>query len=110
MTYEVTVREEAERDIELLFNYYEDIRVGLGHDLLLCIEDAFSKIERKPLSYKKIYKELRRVIVRRFPYRVFYFVAESKVIVTAVFHAQKDPVSWQNRNNEVGGNKGNPTN
>tara|TARA_R110002167_G_scaffold68738_23_gene194113 strand:- start:543 stop:839 length:297 start_codon:yes stop_codon:yes gene_type:complete len=94
MIYELTVRKEAERDIELLFDYYEGIRVGLGHDLLLCIEEAFSKIERNPLSYKKAYKMLRRVVVRRFPYRVFFFVVESKVIVTAVFHAQKDPASW----------------
>jgi plasmid stabilization system protein ParE len=94
MIYELTVRKEAERDIELLFDYYEDIRVGLGHDLLLCIEDVFSKIERNSLSYKKVYKKLRRIVVRRFPYRVFFFVVESKVIVTAVFHAHKDPISW----------------
>jgi plasmid stabilization system protein ParE len=89
MIYELTVRKEAEQDIELLFDYYEDIRIGLGHDLLLCIEEVFSKVERNPLSYKKAYKKLRRVVVRRFPYRVFEF----KVIVTAVFHAHKDPVS-----------------
>ena len=97
MTYELTVRKEAERDIALLFEYYEGIRVGLGHDLLLCIEEALSKIERNPLSYKKAYKNLRRIVVRRFPYRVFFFVVASKVIVTAVFHAQKDPASWKIR-------------
>jgi plasmid stabilization system protein ParE len=97
MIYKLTVRKEAEHDIASLFDHYEDIRVGLGHDLLLCLEEVFSKIERNPLSYKKVYKQLRRTIVRRFPYRVFYFVVDTKVVVTAIFHAQKDPEAWQNR-------------
>ena len=97
MTYELKVRKEAEQDISLIFEYYEEIRDGLGHDFLLCLEEAFSKIERNPLNYRKTYKELRRVIISRFPYRVFYFIKESTIIVTAVFHAQKDPESWQNR-------------
>jgi plasmid stabilization system protein ParE len=97
MTYELKVRKEAEQDISLIFEYYEEIRIGLGHDFLLCIEEVFAKIERNPLNYRKTYKELRRVIIRRFPYRVFFFIRASKVVVTAVFHAQKDPESWQNR-------------
>lgn len=94
MNYSLTVRKEAESDISDTFVYYEKRRVGLGHDFLLCVEDALSKIERNSLQHKIIYKELRRIAVRRFPYRIFYFVAEDRVIVTAVFHARKDPRSW----------------
>ena len=97
MTYELKVRKEAEQDISLIFEYFEEIRDGLGYDFLLCVEEALSKIERNPLNYRKTYKELRRVIIRRFPYRIFYCIKEKTITVTAVFHAQKDPESWQNR-------------
>ena len=97
MNYLLTIRKEAELDINSLFEYYENKRVGLGHDFLLCIEECLSKVERNPGHYKIIYKELRRIAVRRFPYRIFYFVQNNLVIVTAVFHARKDPQAWGRR-------------
>lgn len=97
MNYYLTVRKEAEFDINSVFEYYENQRLGLGHDFLLCIEEGLSKIERNPLYYKIIYKEFRRIAVRRFPYRIFYLIQGNQVIVTAVFHARKDPQSWETR-------------
>ena len=94
MSYTLTIRKEAELDIDEQFNYYEEKREGLGHDYLLCIEEALDKLQRNPLFYRKIYKELRRIPIRRFPYRIFYFVQSNNVIVTAVFHARKAPTSW----------------
>jgi len=95
MKYILTVRKEAELDISEQFSYYEKIRTGLGHDFLLCVEEALSKIERSPLLYKKIHKSLRRIAINRFPFRIFYFIQRQKVIVTAVFHAHKNPKSWE---------------
>jgi plasmid stabilization system protein ParE len=97
MSYTLTIRKEAELDIDEQFDYYEEKREGLGHDYLLCIEDALDKLQRNPLVYRKIHKELRRIPIRRFPYRIFYFVQNNNVIVTAVFHARKDPTSWNGR-------------
>ena len=91
MTYILTLRSEAESDISSIFAYYEDIRVGLGHDFVLCVEAAMSKIKSNPLNYRVVLKPLRKVAVQRFPYRIFYFVQDYNVIVTAVFHIRKDP-------------------
>ena len=97
MKYSLTIRKEAELDINSAFEYYEIQRLGLGHDFLLCVEEALSKIERNPAHYKITHKELRRIAVRRFPYHVFYLIQSKQVIVTAVFHARKDPQSWDSR-------------
>ena len=97
MSYSLTVRKEAELDINSAFEYYENQRLGLGHDFLLCVEESLSKIERNPSHYKIIYKKLRRISVRRFPYRILYLVQNGQVIVTAVFHARKDPKDWDSR-------------
>lgn len=82
MKYSLTVRKEAELDINGAFEYYENRRLGLGHDFLLCIEEGLAKIERNPLHYKIIYKELRRISVRRFPCRILFLVRNQQVIVT----------------------------
>lgn len=97
MKYSLTVRQEAELDINSTFRYYENQRLGLGHDFLLCVEEALSKIERNPSRYRIIYKDVRRIAVHRFPYRIFYLVQDRQVIVTAVFHVRRDPQSWENR-------------
>ena len=97
MKYTLTVREEAEYDISDAFQYYEERRLGLGHDFLLCIDAAISKIERSPTIYKKIYKDLKRIPIERFPYRIFFIVKDQNIIVTAVFHVRKDPKSWEKR-------------
>ncbi len=56
MKYSLTIRKEAELDISDNFNFYEEHRLGLGHDFLLCVDVALSKIERNPLLYKKFTK------------------------------------------------------
>ncbi len=88
MKYHLTVRQEAESDLSAAFEYYESRRLGLGHDFLLCVEESFAKIERHPLSYKTIYKELRRIKIQRSPYHIFYRVQQESVMVMAVFHAR----------------------
>lgn len=97
MVYTLTVRPEAELDIDQQYTTYESKRAGLGHDFLLCVEETFDKLLRNPLIYRKFHKELRRIPVRRFPYRVMYVVNEQTIIVTAVFHVRKDPTSWDSR-------------
>jgi plasmid stabilization system protein ParE len=97
MKYLLTVRPEAELDIDATFEYYENQRIGLGHDFLLCVEAAISIIERNPTHYRRIHKELRRIAVHRFPYRIFFFIQDNRIIVTAVFHVRRDPQSWNTR-------------
>lgn len=97
MDYALTLRKEAEFDIDEHFNFYEEKRDGLGHDFLLCVEEALDKLQRNPVIYRKIYNDLRRMPIRRFPYRAFFFIQGQQIIVTAVFHARKDPTSWVNR-------------
>jgi plasmid stabilization system protein ParE len=97
MSYTLTIRKEAEFDIDEQFDYYEEKRKGLGHDFLLCIEEALDKLQRNPLINRKLHRELRRIPIRRFPYRIFYFVQHNTIIVTAVFHARKDPTAWNHR-------------
>ena len=53
MSYTLTIRKEAEFDIDEQFDYYEEKREGLGHDFLLCIEEALDKLHRNPLVYRK---------------------------------------------------------
>ena len=51
MNYSLTIRKEAVLDINSIFEYFENQRLGLGHDFLLCFEEGLLKIERNSLHY-----------------------------------------------------------
>lgn len=59
MGYTLTLRKDAELDVGAHFEFYEEKREGLGHDFLLCLEEALDKVQRNPLNYRKIHRELR---------------------------------------------------
>lgn len=97
MNVPVIVRPEAEYDIEDAYIWYEERRPGLGAEFLLCVEEGFAKIRRRPDMYPVVHKNIRRTLIRRFPYGIFYLRDQTSVIVMAVSHAHRDPQTWQSR-------------
>ena len=91
MTLRLWIQPEAESDIENTFRWYEEQRVGLGHEFLLALEASLQHVRRYPYSKPKIHHELRRTLLRRFPYGVFYLLAERALVVVACFHCRRDP-------------------
>lgn len=45
----------------------------------------------------KVHKEVRRVLMRKFPYALFYLVEEDSIVVLACFHAGRDSIDWLRR-------------
>ena len=97
MTYQLIVRPEAEEDIKEAYQWYEEQGVRLGDDFLLCIEEGLSKIQRDPKMYPIVYRNIRRILIRRFPFGIFYVVSSEKLVVLAVLHGRRDPKRWKNR-------------
>jgi len=99
MRYKLIIRPEAEQDIRQAHSWYEQQNKGLGLSFVASLDAAFSNIQRSPLIYAKIHKYIRRALIRRFPYGIFYFVKPSEIIILAVFHAKRNPAHWQRRYN-----------
>src|SRR5574341_1164690 len=66
------VEPEAEADLDAAFTWYEQQRPGLGSEFLAEVAYTFSQVEESPKRYPVIRGMTRRVLVRRFPYAVFY--------------------------------------
>lgn len=91
------VRSEAEAEMAEAFDWYEDRVPGLGSEFLLCVDAVFSAILRSPQQYPRVHRGVRRVLVRRFPYEVFFVEDDERVAVLSVFHAKRNPKRWQER-------------
>jgi len=97
MAVELIIAQEAQQDIEEAYGWFEDRRTGLGEDFLSCVDAAVQNICRMPELYAKVYEEYRRVLVRRFPYAVFYEYTGAKVVIYSIFHTSQDPDKWRVR-------------
>ena len=95
--YPITFKPEVYDDIKTAYDWYESQRVGLGEDFLLTLEESYVKITRTPKLYQGIYKLVRRKLVRRFPYGIFFVIRENTIIVLAILHTKREPQKWQER-------------
>ena len=44
--------------------------------------------------------DVRRKLLHKFPYFLYYQVEEARVVVVGLFHTSRDPQSWQDRLDE----------
>ena len=77
--------------------WYALQRADLDLEFMECIDDALSRVVRNPQLYPIVYRTLRRVVVRRFPFAVFYEATADEIQVVAVFHSRRDPEMWKSR-------------
>lgn len=97
MSLPLIITPEAEEDLADARSWYERKREGLGERFILCVEAALNHIRRAPLGATEVQPGIRRVVVRQFPYGVFYRVDPDQIAVLAVYHSKRDPRGWQTR-------------
>ena len=97
MVRELIIRPKAEAELSDAFSWYENQLSGLGSDYLNAIEAALHTIQRNPETYPVVHGRIRRCLIRRFPYAIFYWVEPSRIIVLAVFHVRRNPTDWKHR-------------
>ncbi len=74
MKYKLILRQEAERDLAEAYRWYREIMPGLGSDFLEVVERALESIVENPVRFPVTYREVRRALMRRFPYGIFFVV------------------------------------
>ena len=78
-------------------DWYEGHRKGLGATFRTEIDHQVERIAAHPLHFPVARGDLRRSIVRRFPYGLFFRAMPNRIVVVACLHLSRDPPVWQNR-------------
>jgi hypothetical protein len=97
MSKRVLIEPEAEAELLTTYQWYEQQRVGLGDDFLLCFEAALAAIGERPGSFPIVEKRTRRALIRRFPYFALFYEMPDVTCVLGVFHSKRDPATWKRR-------------
>jgi plasmid stabilization system protein ParE len=87
MTFSVQPR--ALRQTIRAARWYDRQEAGLGEEFLGEVEATFHRIQKGPQRYRVLYQGLRRALVRRFPYAIFFSHDGSDIVVIVVLHQRR---------------------
>ncbi len=78
-------------------DWYEAGAVGLGARFRSELNHAVQRLSVNPFQFPVVFADIRRGLLRRFPYALFFRIADDAVFVMACFHSSRDPRIWQAR-------------
>ena len=81
----------AEEDLKNAKKWYDLQLESLGDDFLQEIRKTIFLIQKNPSQFQKVRKQIRRAVVKQFPYSIYFIVNNQVINVFAVFHSSRNP-------------------
>lgn len=88
---------EALDEFEQAAKYYAECQTGLDLRFIACIETALRQISGEPTRFRLFEEDVRRCLVRVFPYAVLFTVEDDEILILAVMHSSRAPGYWRHR-------------
>ncbi len=95
--YRLVAEPRVDLDVAAAYQWYENEEPGLGLAFLDQLLATYDRIATGPLQYQDLRTGIRRALLRRFPYAVYFAVEGDFVVVLAILHVSRDPAEWQRR-------------
>ncbi len=95
MSFEIVLRREANVELDEIFIWYEEQKVGLGLDFINEFESTINRIIRNPYYASYIEIDARSASLKKFPYEIIFRVDEvnRQARIIAVIHQRRNP-NW----------------
>lgn len=93
----VSLHPDAEADVAEAIAFYDGRRAGLGSDFLSEFLGTCGRVGDAPEAWPMLEKPVRRCLVERFPYAVYYRIDPGEIVVLAVMHTRRKPGAWKSR-------------
>lgn len=96
MSLPIRLLPEAKDEFDVAVDWYEK-HAGLGSEFIKQARQVLDRIAAMPRIHGIVYQDVRKALVKRFPYIVLYREEPTEIIVIAVFHTSRNPTAWQSR-------------
>lgn len=78
--------------------FYEKRVSGLGDRFAEAIQKSVDMIEDAPRTWSRLPgSELRRFVVKGFPYVIHYLVEDNSILIVSIAHTSREPGYWHDR-------------
>lgn len=94
---ELLLLPEAEDDVHAAWFWYAQEAAGLEIAFLAALGRCLERIRAHPRVFPRVEGEIRRALVRPFPYGVLYLEAPGSILVLGCIHASRAPRAWKRR-------------
>ena len=88
---------EARAELLTETEHYTHIQPVLGDQFVAAIEPALAIALAFPTSGSPAMGGSRKIVVKKFPFSVFYLAVETGIVVIAVAHHARKPNYWKSR-------------
>lgn len=93
----VELHPEALAEYEKAAHYYAKQQEGLDLRFIQRVEESIRAIGSTPFHSPKVDEDVRRHLVRGFPFAVFFTIEPDFILVLAVAHCSRSPGYWKRR-------------
>jgi plasmid stabilization system protein ParE len=97
MTREVSFHEDASAEYEAAFEWYFLRSEFVASRFAEEMNRAIATISEAPKRWPAVNKDLRKFLLRQFPFAVFYREIPSGIQVIAIAHGHRKPGYWMKR-------------
>ena len=87
----IKITDDALLDLDDAYDFYELQEVGIGDYFLSQIRADIDGLKISGGMHRQVYKELHRLLSKKFPYSIYYKYSEQYVIVVAVTDNRRNP-------------------
>ena len=99
MSRPLVIGRSAEIDILEVFDWYEAQRHGLGEEFVAALDACLQQIQERPEAHARVTDVVRRALLQRFPYGVYFEDRPEAIVVLACVHGSRSPEVWRRRLN-----------
>jgi toxin ParE1/3/4 len=92
---ELKLRDHAEFDLEESANWYDEQQSGVGEEFLAEVRLAFQRILNNSETYPVVQENVRRFVMKRFPFLIYYVATKTEVTILRVIHSSREPDEWK---------------
>jgi len=85
----------AQIELEETVLYYETEKEGLGESFNEIIKDAIEKLTIFLEAHMQVSSNIRRVVLSKFTYNIFYNYSNDMISIIAIAHQHKKPIYTQ---------------
>ena len=97
MSRMLSIHESAEREIEEESDFYDLESIGLGNVFIDDVQKAIDNISQFPEAATLVQDKLRKKMLSKFPYALFYATYPDRIRILAVAHQKRRPYYWRKR-------------
>lgn len=93
----VGFRPAANQDLLEAATWYESQQPGLGIRFFEDLDRVLSRIEESRGQFPIVYRDIRRALLRQFPFGIFFKTYEDQTVVIAIADLRRETGRWQRR-------------